>query len=109
MLFVLLQWTLGSTARGCDRGGRSAAQAAMDTMPQHATHHGGGDHGACGDHAGMTTDAQCAMAVGCATGGALAPTLVTGARPVTAHVTPSSLSGAPSSWQARPQVPPPKA
>ena len=109
MLFVLLQWTLGGAARGCDPGGRSAAHAAMDAMPQHATHHGGGDQGACNDHGGMTTGPQCTMAAGCATSGALAPTLVVGARVVTSRVTPPSRSGAPSSWHARPQTPPPRA
>ena len=109
MLFVLLQWTLGSAARGCDADGRSAAHVAMDTMPQNATHHGGGDHGSCDEHAGMTADAHCAVAIGCATSGALVPTLVVGARVVAAHVIPASTRDAPSSWHARPQVPPPRA
>ena len=108
-LFLLLQWTLGGATHGCDSGGRGVAHASMGAMPQHATHHTGGDHGSCGDHAGMTPDAQCAMAAGCATSGALVPALAVEARVVAAHDMPPAFSWSPSSWNARPQTPPPKA
>ena len=118
-LLLLLQWTLGGARVVCDMDAPAGAHAAMMGMSPRA-HPGNGttekaanatsvtSDGSCDGGSGMTA-AQCAVAAGCATSGALAPAVALDVTVAAAiAISPATLD-VPTSWHARPELPPPRA
>ena len=118
-LLLLLQWTLGSTRLACDMNAPGDTHAAMTGMSSRAHGEAGANgqassahlsgHGeSCDGSEGMTA-AQCAVVTGCAASGALVPAVALDAAVAVASAVPASTPDAPISWQARPELPPPRA
>jgi len=118
-LLFLVQPTLAGRAAGCDSSARGDAHGTMAGMSPRAhlvtgstgaTDRQGSDghHPGCDGSSAMTV-AQCAIAGGCATTGAVVPALEPGLVATVASASQSLTADAPVSWHARPELPPPRA